>query len=228
MNSTNTSQPAQPTNASASQAKPATSLNANQVLEELTIPDGFSDQLSSDGNFDFKMNRTIKTNDNSAVGDFMADQPAEEQIIVPTGSGNQLSSMTPEKMDFIKTYTQQYDDLVAETTHAVHLTLESIDRTVREHLNYIAVPEEMLPFIEDKPADGKVDKFDDAQRLIRLVMAKAAEAKQQAEQAAHESAQIYDDIQQFKKDTNERIEDINNRDEFGQPRQTDITNSNQS
>ena len=46
-------------------------------------------------------------------------------------------------------------------------------------------------------------------------MQKAEDSKTQSEQAAREAAKIYDDIQKFKNDTEEEIDSIKSRDEFG-------------
>lgn len=123
----------------------------------------------------------------------------------------------PAKMDFIKTYTKEYDSLVDETTKAVKLILASIDKTVHDHTSDIDIPVEAIKFLSDKPKDNKVQKFDEAQKIVNLIMQKATQAKQQSEQAAMEASRIYDSIQQFKKDTNDEIAAIKNRDEFGRP-----------
>lgn len=168
----------------------------------------------------FNVNETINTNDNSAVGDFMAIQqqaaepepeptPEPEPVVVPA------EPMDPDKLDFIKTYTKEYDDVVSESTHAVELVLASIDKTVKDHSGFIDIPAEAVTFLDNKPEGNKVSKFDDAQEIVRTIMAKASDAKSQAETAAQEASKIYDDIQQFKKDTNQQIAEIRSRDEFG-------------
>ena len=125
----------------------------------------------------------------------------------------------PAKMDFIKTYTKEFDDLVEASTHAVESILTSIDTTVREHTNDIVIPDDALQFIDgDKPKDNKVSKFDEAQAIVHSIMDKASEAKKQGEEAAMEASRVYDSIQQFKKDTQAEIASIRNRDEFGRPK----------
>lgn len=190
---------------------------------------------------EYTLNKTIKTSDNSAVGDYNTihfegpevpdpvrkkqeepepePEPAPAPVVKPEVHDDSEYDITdPAKMDFIKTYTKEYDDLVVSTTHAVELILKSIDKTVKDHANDIAIPEEATPFIDKKIENGRVQKFDEAQEIVRTVMDKATTAKQQAEQAAKEAAQIYDNIQQFKKDTSDQIADIRNRDEFGRPK----------
>lgn len=184
----------------------------------------------------FDVNNTIITNDKSAVGDYKTVMPPTPKIedMQPTPVTTpepapqpesestidvSMASITdPAKMDFIKTYTKEYDDLVASTTHAVELLLDQIDKTVKEHTSDIVIPEEAIAFVDgEKPKDGKVQKFDDAQQIVRSIMDKASQAKKDSEAAAAEASQIYDGIQQFKRDTKEEIADIRNRDEFGHP-----------
>lgn len=171
----------------------------------------------------FNVNETINTNDNSAVGDFTAiEQPAiepEPQSAVEVAPSAPVMQppevIDPDKMDFIKTYTKEYDDVVAESTNAVELVLASIDKTVKDHSGFIDIPAEAVAFLDNKPEGSKVSKFDDAQEIVRTIMSKASDAKSQAESAAQEASKIYDDIQQFKKDTNQQIAEIRSRDEFG-------------
>lgn len=189
----------------------------------------------------FNPNETISTSDKSSVGGYTRIKEAvpvdlrPDLPIAPMGSEEASSSLTPEqpqvnhesdfvitdpaKMDFVKTYTKEYDDLVEASTHAVESILTSIDTTVREHTNDIAIPEEALQFIDgDKPKNNKVSKFDEAQAIVHSIMGKASEAKKQGEEAAMEASRVYDSIQQFKKDTQAEIASIRNRDEFGRPK----------
>ena len=86
---------------------------------------------------------------------------------------------------------------------------------MKNHTDDIAIPESANEFIDQAPAGGRVPKFDDAQNIVRTVMEKANTAKSQSEEAAREAAKIYDDIQQFKRDTEDEVESIKARDEFG-------------
>lgn len=185
------------------------------------FPDPLADFTADDGKkFKFNTNKTIDTSDDSIVGDFNAIKsitPVTEDGL-PVVDDDRPEIISPAKMDFIKTYTKEYDDLVAATTHAVELILASIDKTVEDHSNDIKIPEEALPFIAEKPKDNKVPKFDDAQEIVRSIMQQATSAKVQSENAAREASKIYDNIQQFKRDTSTQIEDIRNRDEFGHPK----------
>ena len=190
----------------------------------------------------FNPNETISTSDKSSVGGYTRSKEAvpvdlrPDLPIAPMGSEEIASSSTspeqpqvnresdfiitdPAKMDFIKTYTKEFDDLVEASTHAVESILTSIDTTVREHTNDIVIPDDALQFIDgDKPKDNKVSKFDEAQAIVHSIMDKASEAKKQGEEAAMEASRVYDSIQQFKKDTQAEIASIRNRDEFGRPK----------
>ena len=199
--------------------------NNNDPLSDLNF-DG-----DEDGKLKFNINDTIDTSDNSSVGDYNSPEepkPEHKPFVRPTPKAQTDNNPAdfvitdPAKMDFVKTYTKEYDDLVASATHAVELILASIDKTVQDHSNDIDIPEEAMPFLTDKPKDNKVQKFDEAQEIVRTVMEKASNAKTQSEQAAMEAAKIYDDIQQFKRDTEDEIASIRNRDEFGRPK-TDLS-----
>ena len=182
-------------------------------------------------------NDTINTNDNSAVGDFkavMPDPPEQPSIPDPieattsSDSDDQQPASTasltvtdPTEMDFIKTYTKEFDLTIERAMAAVRQILEAIDKTVSDHSDDIEIPDVASEFLEKKPDNGKVQKFADAQQIVRTVMQKAVQAKEQSEAAAKEAAKIYADIQDFKRDTEEQIESIKSRDEFGQIRPTD-------
>ena len=139
---------------------------------------------------EFNPNETINTSDNAVVGDYNVVKPQytdPEPIVTPSQpeaipAPTDDEAIDPAKMDFIKTYTREYDDTVASATHAVELILSAIDKTVHDHTNNIDIPEEALPFIDDKPKDNKVSKFDDAQQIVRTIMGRASEAKSQGEQ----------------------------------------------
>lgn len=178
-------------------------------------------------------NDTINTNDNSAVGDFkavMPDPPVSDPIETTTNSdandqqpasADGLTVTDPTEMDFIKTYTKEFDLTIERAMTAVRQILEAIDKTVSDHSDDIEIPDVASEFLEKKPNNGKVQKFADAQQIVRTIMQKAVQAKEQSEAAAKEAAKIYADIQDFKRDTEEQIESIKSRDEFGQIRPTD-------
>lgn len=215
--------------------------NMNQSMQSFDPLAGF-DMNETEGKKreHLVVNDTVEASDNSAIGNFKTitekrknannrpapnlnlstpqqspaqPEPATDNQIVEKDTDFAIAD--PDKMDFIKTYTAPFDSIVERSTIAVQKILDSIDQTVRDHSNDIVIPDEALEFINEKPEDGKVGKFDEAQQIVRLVMSKANEAKDQSEQAAKEAAKIYDDIQQFKHDTETQIQSIKNRDEFG-------------
>lgn len=203
--------------------------NANNVPKDIAGNQAQDNELAGvvvDENgqkFQFDPNNTISTSDNSSVGDF-AKMEVENTTTNPMNdnalasvSNDTKKGMSPAKMDFVMTYTKEYDDLVAAALHAVELILTSIDKTVTEHKDDITIPEEAVNFLDQKPENNRVSKFDEAQQIVKTVMGKATEAKASGEQAAKEASQIYDNIQRFKKDTRDDIASIRNRDEFGQP-----------
>ena len=223
----------------------------SSVPTDMTSDAGSTNSLDPLANFtlgdngeklEFNPNETISTSDESSVGGYTRIKetaPTDSRVdlsATPMGSEDSTAEppqinhesdfviADPAKMDFVKTYTKEYDDLVEASTHAVESILTSIDTTVREHTNDIAIPEEALQFIDgDKPKDNKVSKFDEAQAIVRSIMGKASEAKKQGEEAAMEASRVYDSIQQFKKDTQTEIASIRNRDEFGRPKDGDAT-----
>ena len=113
--------------------------------------------------------------------------------------------MDPEKEKFIKTYTEEFDQTLRRATEAAAKILDAIDTTIREHLPEISIPREANEFLEHAPENGKAEKFDDAQEMVRTIMAKANEAKAQSAAAAAEAAKVYDEVQNFKKTTKEQI-----------------------
>lgn len=202
---------------------------------------GDDNKQNSEPELKFDANDTIITNDDSEVGGYSKvtrQHTDEEPLNIPelpledikvsggqkaekaqpdtVADAPQADPISPEKMDFIKTYTKEYDDTVAGTTHAVEMILDSIDKTVKSHADSIAIPEEAITYISDnKPTDGKVSKYEEAQEIVRSIMTLAESTKKQSEQAAQEASQIYDSIQQFRHDTEAEIKDIRSRDEFG-------------
>ena len=116
----------------------------------------------------------------------------------------------PEKMAFIKTYTQEFDDALKRATDAAENILHAIDRAVHEHSPDITVPDEAMEFLAKKPAAGKVEKFEDAREVVQEVLNRAADAKAQAAKAAEEAARIYDEVQAFKRETEGKIAELMN------------------
>lgn len=181
-------------------------------------------------------NKTLDTNDQSVVGDlahktapvdplpdFSDFQPAQpvnsNEPTNPQPAADPIATTVPEnlptpeiidpdKEQFIKTYTEEFDLVIAHATDAVDKILVAIDNTVREHLPDIAIPHEIDEFIDTPPSDYKVEKFDDAQDIVKAVMDKANEAKQQSAAAAAEAAKVYDGVQQFKQQTREEIKNL--------------------
>ena len=115
----------------------------------------------------------------------------------------------PEKVAFIKTYTQEFDDALKRATGAAEAILDAIDKAVHEHSPDITVPDAAEEFLAKKPADNKVEKFEDAREIVHEVLARAADAKVQSAKAAEEAARIYDEVQAFKKETEEKIAELN-------------------
>lgn len=180
-------------------------------------------------------NETVTTNDLSVVGEakppeeepeptvepFMPElepKPAPEPeavepepeppIIAPTITEPTMTISEPddpEKEDFIKTYTAEYDDTLRRATAAVDKTLDSVDKSIHEKLPDIIIPEEANEFLKKHPEGGKVEKFEEVREMVREIMEHANEAKQQSEAAAAEAARIYDEVQAFKKETKEQI-----------------------
>lgn len=190
----------------------------NGSLENMIFKDGKK--------YQFAGNDTIKTSDDSTVGGYniVKEKAKSEKPIrdLPLPSLDDKAegkdAISPAKMDFIKTYTKEFDDTVINTTNAVEMVLDSIDKTVKDHDSYISIPDEAAEFLDEKPEDGKVSKFDEAQEIVRTIVAKATDAKQKSEAAAKEASEIYDNIQKFRADTEAEIEDIRSRDEFGNPK----------
>ncbi len=114
----------------------------------------------------------------------------------------------PEKIKFIKTYTAEFDEAMHRATDAVQKILDAIDTTINDHAPDIKIPEEANEFLDKAPTGGKVEKFEEAREIIRHLMEKANESKQQSEAAATEAAKVYDEVQQFKKDTKEQIAEL--------------------
>ena len=115
----------------------------------------------------------------------------------------------PEKITFIKTYTKEFDDALHRATTAAQKVLDAIDSAIRERAADIAIPEEANEFLATPPKNGKVEKFEDARAVVREIMTKAEEAKQQSAAAADEAAKVYDEVQAFKKETKEQIDQLN-------------------
>lgn len=114
----------------------------------------------------------------------------------------------PEKEVFIKTYTEEFDQTLRRATEAAGQILDAIDNTIRKHLPDIAITKEADEFLENPPTDHKVEKFDDAQKIVQEIMAKANEAKAQSTEAADEAAKVYDEVQNFKNSTHHQIDNL--------------------
>jgi hypothetical protein len=187
------------------------------------------DSATTDEEDDIVPNETITTNDWSKVGDVRPDEmptmvvpesPAlgealEPEIvpeIVPEAPpfASELKYKLPgvddpEKIAFIKTYTEEFDEALKRATGAAESILDAIDKAVHEHSPSITVPDAADEFLAKKPADNKVEKFEDAREIVREVLARAADAKAESAKAAEEAARIYDEVQAFKKETKDQI-----------------------
>lgn len=204
-------------------------------LDPLASLDLDSFTLPTDGSEELVTNDTISTSDKSNVGDFKSiedDTPEPEPTPTPepeteapepspeVDPNDLINDPTynitdPTKMDFIKTYTSEYDAVVERALNAVQAVLNAIDDTVRNHTDDIVIDESANEFLDTTPVGGRVQKFDEAQEIVRTIMQKGEDAKSQSEQAAREAAKIYDDIQKFKHDTQDEVDSIKSRDEFG-------------
>jgi len=178
-------------------------------------------------------NDTIRANDHSAVGEFKTTElpdlsaplvaPEPPKPVVPQPELPKVPEIVPpvvvpvslpeplessDKITFIKTYTKEFDDALHRATEAAQKILDAIDTAIRNRDADIAIPEEANEFLDDVPKDDKVEKFEDARAIVREVMAKAEEAKQQSEAAAEEAAKVYDEVQEFKKETEEQIDQL--------------------
>lgn len=195
---------------------------------------GASDATTATDDGDIALNDTITTtNDWSKVGDVEQrvesapevaieppanpmPEPISEPAPVPTAMPFAPSPTysapgvdDPEKIAFIKTYTQEFDDAKARATDAAQKILDAIDKAVHEHSSDITVPESADEFLAKTPENGKVEKFEDARAIVSEVLARAADAKAESAKAAEEAAQIYDEVQAFKKETKDKIVELN-------------------
>jgi hypothetical protein len=108
-------------------------------------------------------------------------------------------------MAFIKTYTEEFDEALRRATDAAESILNAIDKAVHEHSPNITVPDAADEFLAKKPPNNKVEKFEDAREVVNEVLSRASDAKAQAAKAAEEAARIYDEVQAFKRETEEKI-----------------------
>jgi hypothetical protein len=187
-------------------------------------------------NDDIVPNDTITTNDWSKVGEIKPDEPPAQEPVTPilpedpepepeitpeiapepapeVPFASELKYKLPgiddpEKIAFIKTYTQEFDDALKRATDAAENILRAIDRAVHEHSPDITVPDEAMEFLAKKPTDGKVEKFEDARGVVQEVLDRAADAKGQSAKAAEEAARIYDEVQAFKRETEGKIAEL--------------------
>lgn len=177
-------------------------------------------------------NETVSTNDKSAVGEFRKTESADitADFINPAANDTEVSTPEssnlpeslpestiatpvlikkpeddPEKIAFIKTYTQEFDDTLNRAINAAQKVLDSIDEAVREHLSDISVPDEANEFLDEKPENNSVQKFEDARAIVRIIMSRATDAREQSAQAATEAAKIYEEVQDFKRETKQQI-----------------------
>lgn len=196
--------------------------------KEKDISDSFGDIIP---------NETLSTNDQSIVGhenivkeenpgvpfnlqpdtpDAAALSPELESTEPEPPTPNEELAIEPiieepkdtAKEDFVQTYTKEFDETVDRATDAARKTLASIDIVIREHASDIVIPSEANEFLDEPPEGGKVLKFDEARMIINQIMARAEQAKHQSEQAAAEAAQVYDEVQKFKNDTEEKIAEL--------------------
>lgn len=172
-------------------------------------------------------NETITTNDSTVVGEAKepeteenSAEPTVEPFIPEPAVQPEIPSIPEsivpsepmaapaedvEKTDFIKTYTAEYDEALQRATDAIQKMLNSVDKSIHEKLPDISIPEEANEFLKKAPTDNKVEKFEDVRELVKEIMDRANEAKQQSEAAAAEASQIYDEVQAFKRDTKQQI-----------------------
>ena len=143
--------------------------------------------------------------------------PAVEPIIdtpqimpspVPDISVPQPISDDTEKLDFIKTYTAEYDETLLRAAGTINKILDSVDQAMHDKLASISIPEEANEFLDKAPTDGAVQSFEDVRVVVKSVMDKAVEAKQQSQAAAEEAGRIYDEVQAFKRETKQQISDL--------------------
>ncbi|MFZ2560499.1 MAG: hypothetical protein WAW91_02625 [Candidatus Nanoperiomorbaceae bacterium] len=138
-------------------------------------------------------------------------EPKPDPSIAPASSVASPAGITepeiidPDKENFIKTYTEEFDLTLVRATEAVSQVLVEVDNTIRERLPNITIPREIDEFIDNPPTNHQVEKFDDAQDIVKAIMAKANEAKEQSEAAATEAAKVYDEVQSFKQQTRAEI-----------------------
>jgi len=175
-------------------------------------------------------NETISTNDKSVVGSegvIEKEEPTIDPVpeipsvpvvpeVSPFSPESVVSSLNAQavelediaKTNFIRTYTKEFDDTLHRATQSIQKILDSIDTVIRDNTNDIIIPAEASEFLDETPKDGKVPKFEEAREIVNQIIVHAEQAKQQSEQAAAEAAQIYDEVQKFKHDTEEKIAEL--------------------
>lgn len=201
-------------------------VDVNSLLGDDNDSDGSATTTSQMN--DIVPNETVTTNDSSVVGEVKESEPEDldqgptvepfipepvsevepplEAETIPTSG--LLPSEDPEKTDFIKTYTAEYDESLARATDAIQKMLDSVDKSIHDKLPDISIPQEALEFLKKPPAESKVEKFEDVRELVKEIMDRANEAKQQSEAAATEASRIYDEVQAFKRDTKQQIAEL--------------------
>ena len=198
-------------------------------------PSASANPVVDDKDDDIVPNETITTNDWSKVGEVKPNEPPAEELptaIIPPQPAKEPESEVPqeletseieippfaselkykgpgvddpEKIAFVKTYTEEFDDALIRATNSAQNILDAIDKAIHEHSPDITVPDSAEEFLAKKIPGNKVEKFDDARDIVREVLARAADAKAQAAKAAEEAARIYDEVQAFKKETEDQI-----------------------
>ncbi|MGE5309686.1 MAG: hypothetical protein ACM3JF_01235 [Sphaerimonospora mesophila] len=212
-------------NANDATTQPATDDNATATddSQSLAMPDPLNDIVP---------NETVTTNDSSVVGETKAPDadetgqeptvepfipdPIQQPEIAPLPDPTAIiapeilppAPEDPEKVEFIKTYTAEFDESLRRATDAIQNTLDSVDKSIHEKLPDITIPEQANEFLKKAPTDGKVEKFEDVREVVSEIMERANDAKQQSEAAAAEAARIYDEVQTFKHETKQQISEL--------------------
>ena len=165
----------------------------------------------------------VPTIDTSPVAELIEPTPVVERpepVVEPIETPQIMPSPIPDisvpqpisddsdKIDFIKTYTAEYDETLLRAAETINKILESVDQAMHEKLASILIPEDANEFLDKAPTDGAVHSFEDVRVVVKTVMDKAVEAKQQSQAAAEEAGRIYDEVQAFKRETKQQISDL--------------------
>lgn len=114
----------------------------------------------------------------------------------------------PAKLDFIKTYSAEYDETLSRAADVIGKILDCVDESMRDKLSIIRIPEEASEFLEESPEEGQVHSFEEVRIIVKTIMDCAVEAKKRSKEAATEAGQIYDEVQIFKKETKDQIAEL--------------------